>query len=348
MIRNTFLKYLVKLQLKVFLGISLFVFSFIGLFSLVDIIRKIPKDFSSPISSGLIIALCKSFILFNEVFGYVYFVSAVIVLWKLANTNQITIMKTIGKSARVIISPFLKLGLFISVFWILSIHPCCMYLSKNLKNIENILLQKKTPQTFCTWISKKGENKEIIYIYNIVNNDIDGLSIFYDKSTIYASKAKIKESVWELKDGYEIIKEEPRIFSEKNIKPPITIEEIFRFSVPSEKCDVYDLLKYYLEKDLYCVDLDRYIIAFNKLLASGFMLLIFAMIAAALCLPLNRYKTKTFLATCVISIAIISRTILSICESIGKVGVISPVVCVWAPVLAMFCFSLSALIWREY
>ena len=43
---------------------------------------------------------------------------------------------------------------------------------------------------------------------------------------------------------YEIIQEEPRIFSDKNIKPPITIEEIFRFSVPSEKCDVYDLLKY--------------------------------------------------------------------------------------------------------
>lgn len=348
MTNNIFLKHLIKMQLNVFSGISLFIFAFITLFSFVDTIRKIPKNFSSPVSSGLIISCCKALVLFNDVFGYIYFISAVIVLWKLANTHQITIMKTIGKSAKTIISPFLMLGTFISIFWIFSIHPACMYLAKNIKNIENTVLQKKVSPTFCTWIPKNGDSKEIIYIYNIVGDDIDGLSIFSESETIYASKTKIKNNIWELKDGYEIKKGNPSTFVTKSIPAPITKEDISRFSIPSEKCDIYDLVRYYFEKDLYSVDLSQYIIAFNKLLSSGFMLLIYAMIAASLCLPLNRYKTKTFLATGVISISVISRAILSVFESIGKAGGIPPVICVWAPVIAMFCISLSALIWREY
>lgn len=343
---KTLWKYLIKLQVKMLFNLSLFIFAFIFLFTFVDNMRRVPENCLYPILTGATLAICKSPIVFCDLFTYLYFISAVTVLWRLANSHEITVLKSIGKSPKQILHPFLGVGTIIGLFFIFAIHPACMYLSKNMNYIEHKLIDATESSEKDIWISKKDGNKEIIHISSF-KDEINYISIFTNKESIFAHKLDIKDNSWKLYNGYINTQKGSYIFDEKILPSLMTIDDIKRFSVSCTKCSIYNLFSCLFDNGFSVTNLGIYIIQLNKILSNGLMLFIFAMIAALMCLPLSRYRTKTSISSGVIFVSIGSRVIIDLCENVGNTGAISPIFCIWAPVLAILFISSSLLIWKE-
>lgn len=340
-------KYLVKLQWKMLFGLSIFIFAFVFLFTFVDAMRRVPNYINFPIFVGGAISLIKTPIVFCELFIYVYFISAVIVLWNLANSQQITVLKSIGKSPKQILYPFLGVGAVIGTLFVFAVHPSCMYLSKHVKKIEHLMISEENEIRYNIWLSKK-QNNEIFYIDNFSGDILKNVFIFKNGETTFSKEIKIDstQDKWLLKDGY-ISGNKLEIFSSKEIKSLISIDDIRKFSVSSDKSDIYEIVERLFDKNFYVVDLSKYVIQLNKILSNGIMLFIFAMVSAILCFPLNRYKTKTFISLGVIFTSVVTRLIMNLCENVGNSGIMSPLICIWAPILIFFLLSLSVLIWKE-
>lgn len=340
-------KYLIRLQGKMFLGLSAFIFAFVFLFTFVDAMRRVPNNVNFPILVGGAISLIKTPIVFCELFVYVYFISAVTVLWSLANSHQITVLKSIGKSPNQILYPFLNVGAVIGTLFVFAVHPSCMYLSKHVKQIEHLMIAEENEIRYNVWLSKKQSN-EVFYIDNFSGDVLKNVFIFKNGETVFSKEVKV-DSVrdkWLLKDGY-VSGDKLELFSEKEIENLISIDDIRKFSVPSDKSGIYEIVDRLFDENFYVVDLDKYVIQLNKILSNGIMLFIFAMISAILCLPLNRYKTKTFMSLGVILTSVGTRLIMNLCENVGNAGIMSPLVCIWTPILVFFLLSLSVLIWKE-
>jgi lipopolysaccharide export LptBFGC system permease protein LptF len=69
--------------------------------------------------------------------------------------------------------------------------------------------------------------------------------------------------------------------------------------------------------------------------------------AAVICFPINRYKTRTNVAVKVIATSVLLRFANNILESLARAGLMSMPFACWAAVAALFCAAISLLIWKE-
>lgn len=334
------------MQIKIMLFVACFVIGFVFVFTFADMIRKIPTSANFPLGLCIYLSLLRTPYTCCELAGYIYLIAATFSLWNLSQSHEITVLKSIGKSSRQILVPYFFLSFLIGISFIFIVQPICVKIERFADYQDKIYLSKSTMYSNYVWMKNKDE---IIFMRKLWKTGISGLSItnYKTNEALYASSVKITADGWKLTDGYNYSDNKSEAFKEKTIGKVIGDEELEIYSVPPQRCSIYVLLHCLFSKKSYATDIAKYIINLNKILANGIIFFLFSMIAAIVCLPLNRYKTKTFVSSGVCGSAILLHLFSGICESMGNNGSLSPIVCLWIPMVVAFSLSLALLIWKE-
>ena len=116
---------------------------------------------------------------------------------------------------------------------------------------------------------------------------------------------------------------------------------------PPRKHNIYSLSKVYPIQKADQVGLQFYEFELHKLLANCMHFILFALIAAAICFPINRYQTRTTIAIQVIVIAMILRFANNMVDSLARTNVIGVVLGAWAIVITAVFITIGVLIWKE-
>jgi lipopolysaccharide export LptBFGC system permease protein LptF len=192
-------------------------------------------------------------------------------------------------------------------------------------------------------------NNQMIFIKTIYGNKIEGLYIFDTKqgARIFARRASIEKSVWNLENVTTVNDDKITHVDAMKFFSGVSLNLIKLISKSPRNHDVYYLYKIYKIQKKNQVTLRLYELELHKLLANCFSFILFALIAAIICFPINRYKTKTHIAIKVISTAIFLRFSNNMLESLAHGGAIPVQLACWAIMLILACISIAILIWRE-
>ncbi|MDR0753518.1 MAG: LptF/LptG family permease, partial [Holosporaceae bacterium] len=285
-------KYIFQMQLKVTVFISISVFCLILLFDFAEMTRKYPISNVQETLFALKLSLLRSPSTFCEVLHYVYFIAATFSCWNLCQTHQITTLKSIGKSPRQILYPFFSFAIFIATIWLLAIHPMGLFLeSLYHKNISH----NASSEINCNvWIDYS-QNNQMIFIKKICANKIEGLYVFNVKNSqrIFAQQALLEEDSWTLKNVTLVDQDDIKNIDTLKTFSMVSMDLIKLLAKSSAKQDIYGLYRIYKIREKDRTALKSYELELHKLLANCYSFILFALIAATICFPVIRYKTKT-------------------------------------------------------
>ncbi|MDR3186913.1 MAG: LptF/LptG family permease [Holosporaceae bacterium] len=346
--KKTLFKYLFKMQLKIMIFSSLSVFCLILLFDFAEIGRKFPMSSVDETLFAIKLSLLRTPSTFAEILHYVYFATAAFSLWSLCKSNQMTILKSSGQSPQQILYPFVSFAIFAAAVWLFAFHPLGLFCEKLFYNEASTRADRPEETNENIWIDCHKSN-EIIFIRSIEKGEISGLYLFdmANNARIFASRAAIKDDRWLLKDvttaGDDGIKRKDTLEVRSKVSPDL----ISLLLKPPAKQDIYSLYKIYQIQKENLVTLKLYELGLHKLLANFAGFILFALIAAIICFPINHYKTKTNVAIKVIGSAILLRFVNSMLESLAHAGIISAPLACWSLASVLLCVSIAVLIWKE-
>ena len=338
-------KYIFKMQIKFFCALSVFVFGLISLFDLVEIARKYSISDYQQLLFAVKLIFTHGPLIFCEITGYVYFVAATACLWNLCQSQQIVVLKSFGKSPQQILYPFIACAAMIAVCWLFILHPigqqCQMRYTAYVR-------QSNLVQTKNIWLDYDDRNT-LVFIKNIRDNGVDGLAIYdlRNNKRIFAEHGHV------LKDNIEL--EDVRIFYNDKIehlrsyRPNFNLSRqlVELLSKPPYMHNIWSLYKIYAIQVENNVSLKKYEIMFHKLIANCFCFVVFALMAAVICFPMNRYNSKTDVAIKMIGSTMLIRFCNGLCESMAYSGVLSVAFAMWSVLTIVACIALAILIWRE-
>lgn len=340
--------YIFKKQLKTFIFVGISTFFLISLFDFAEVSRKFSITNLSEVVWALKLSLLRTPITFCEVINYVYFITATFSLWDLCRSQQITILKSIGKSPQQILIPFISFSVFIAMIWLFVFHPMGIR-SENLyrRTVESQDLSS-IEKNNDIWIDY-GKNRYVIFIKSINKDKLSGFYLFNkkNKDRLIAKSGKINSNVVTLnnvsvfKDGKFEHRDEQKIYDN------ISSDLIELLSLAAYRQDIYSLYKVYSIQKRDRVNLRLYELELHKLLANCATFILFALFAAVICFPINRYKAKINIAAKAIFFALFLKFANSMLESLAYAGVISVVLSSWAVILSLIFLSISVLIWKE-
>ena len=118
-------------------------------------------------------------------------------------------------------------------------------------------------------------------------------------------------------------------------------------SVPAKRRSIYSLLKIVRLQEAGDIGLKSYELALHNMLANCFNFILFAIIAAIICFPINRYKSKTNVAIQVIIAIIGLRFMNGFLETFALGNVLPVWLASWGVVFILLCLSVAVLIWKE-
>ncbi len=335
------------MQLKATVFVSISVFCLILLFDFAEMTRKYPISSIAETWFALKLALLRSPSTFCEVMHYIYFITATFSLWSLCASHQMTILKSTGQSPRHILRPFISFAVFISMIWLFVFHPLGLFAQFKYNALTQNSSTIKTNSDI--WIDNT-KNNQMIFIKNITDNDIYGLHIFNidNDERLIAQHAKIDSHLWTLNDVTMIKNGRVNNISNLVIQRDVISQELINLvSYLPQYQSIYDLYKVYSIERNNGVSLKLYELKLHNLLANCMSFILFALIAAIICFPINRYKTKTNIAIKVISVSIILRFCNNMFESLAYTGIVPVWLACWATVLILLCLSIAVLIWKE-
>lgn len=338
------------MQFKAMMFVSFFVFCLILLFDFAEVTRRFPISSTKETMFAIKLSFLKVPVTFCEIVHYIYFISATFSLWKLCCSNQITILKSTGKSPQQILYPFVVFASFIASVWLFIAHPMGKISEDCYKqNISSNNSQHDVNEN--VWIDYKKE-KEVIFIRKILNKNIEGVYVFNTEtnSRIFAKSGLIKDNMWILYDVTII--NQGKVSGIQRVKQIILYNNISYnlieiLAKPPKSHDIYQLYKIYNIQEYDKVLLASYELELHKLLANCANFILFSLIAAIICFPINRYRTKTNIAIKVISSAIALRFVNNMLESLFYSGILSIKLASWALVLILILLSIAILVWRE-
>ncbi|MBO4405941.1 MAG: LptF/LptG family permease [Alphaproteobacteria bacterium] len=340
--------YILKKQLKTIIFVSVSVFFLILLFDFAEVSRKFSITNFSEILYALKLSFLRTPITFCEIIKYVYFITATFSLWDLCRSQQITILKSIGRSPKQILIPFISFSIFIGMFWLFVFHP----IGIKSENMYNRAVEDKNSASIeknsDIWIDF-GKDKYVVFIKTIDKNKLSGFYLFDLKKNerLVAKSGEIDSNIVTLKNA-TLLKDNNFQHSESiKIFDNISSELIELLSLPPHRHNIYSLYKVYKIQKRDKVNLRLYELALQKLLANCATFILFALIAAVICFPINRYKSKTNIAIKVIFSVLFLRFSNSLLESMAYAGVISVVLSSWAVVLILIFLSIAVLVWKE-
>lgn len=345
---NILFGYVFKKQLKTIVFVAISVFFLISLFDFAEVSRKFPITSISEVLYVLKLSFLRTPITFCEIINYVYFITATFSLWDLCRSHQLTIFKSIGKSPQQILFPFISFSIFIGMCWLFVFHPVGI----KSENLYRRSIESRETSSFeknnDIWIDF-GKTKYVVFIKSIDKKRFSGFYLFNLKKNerVVAQSGEIDSDVITLKDATIFKNNKFQTLKTVKIFDNISSELIDLLSLPPHRQDVYSLYKVYKIQKRDKVHLRLYELALQKLLANCATFILFALIAAVICFPISRYKTKTNIAVKVIFSALFLKFANSMLESLAYAGVISVVLSSWAVVLILICLAVSILIWKE-
>lgn len=347
---RTLFKYILNMQLKAMIFVSFFVFCLIFLFDFAEVTRKFPISSVAETAFAIKLSFLRVPITFFEILHYIYFITATFSLWNLCRSNQITILKSTGKSPQQILYPFVSFAFFIALIWLFIVQPVGKISESYYnKNVSSDIVKHDVNENI--WIDYKKENK-IIFVKKISNKMIEGLYVFNIKTNerIFAKQAIIKDDIWTLYDVTIINQNKVnniQYVEKMMLLNNISYNLIKILAKPPKNHNIYQLYTIYSIQEYDKVLLGSYELELHKLLANCANFILFSLIAAIICFPINRYKTKTNIAIKVISSAIILRFLDNMLESLSYSGVVPVRLASWGAVLILIFISTAILVWRE-
>lgn len=258
-----------------------------------------------------------------------------------------TILKSSGRSPQQILGPFLSFAAFIAFMWLLVLHPCGNITEEKYRSIVHTNTQEANGNV---WIDYP-KNNQLIFLESISNSEINGLYIFNtaQNQRIFAQKATIGDNTWNLKNITIVDCNTNKTSHEDNLvlynKVSNALLDLLKKA--PKKHDVYSLRNIYKIQKEDKVELHLYVFALHKLFANCLYFVLFALIAATICFPISRYRTRTGIAAEVILIAMFLRFISNLIDSLVKTSIVDVVWGAWAVVVIATLFTLSILTWRE-
>ncbi|MBE6447111.1 MAG: LptF/LptG family permease [Alphaproteobacteria bacterium] len=345
---RTLFVYIFNKQLKSILFVAFAVFSLISLFEFAEVSRKFPMTSWSEIFLVIKLSLLRGPVTFCEILHYIYFITATFSLWDLCRSHQVTIMKSAGKSPQQILFPFIAFSVVVASIWLFVMHPSGIY-AENLykRNTEHSDISSYE-QNRDIWIDYGLDNK-LIFIKSLNQNQIGNFYLFDQSKNekIIAESGEISQNTVFLSNVTVLSQVGLKTYANLQLKDSISPKLVQLLSVSPLRQTIYNLYKIYQIQKQDHVNIRLYEFAFHKLLANGVSFILFALVAAIICFPINRYKTKTNLAIKVISFSLLLRFANSMMESFSYTGLIPVTLSAWAVTLVLVLISISALIWKE-
>lgn len=346
---RTLFKYIFTVQLKAMLFVSFFLFGLIFVFDFAEVARKFPISSFDEAIFAFRLSFLKAPITFCAILCYAYFITAALSLWNLCISNQITVMKSIGKSPQQILFPFITFAVFLAAVWLFCAHPLGQLSQKYYEKCasQDEITQDDTNED--VWIDY-GEENQIIFIKKICNNSLEGIFVFdiSQNQKIFAKKGTVGSEGLVLEDAATILADSS-IQNSKSItlQNRIPNDLLGLLAKPPQKQNIYQLYSVYNIERRTGANLKIYELEFHRLMVTCFSFILFSIFSAVVCFPISRYKSRTNIALKVISFAILLRFLNSLLESLAYSGVLSAVAAAWSATAIFFCVSVATLIWKE-
>ena len=335
------------MQLKAMLFVSFFMFCLILLFDFAEVTRKFPISNIEQVLFAFELSLLRTPNTFCEILHYVYFITATFSLWHLCSSNQMTILKSAGRSPQQILFPFITFAFCMAAVWLFILHPGGNYTEDKYNELAKSQAREANENI---WIDYTKDNK-LIFVKRIEKNKIKGLYIFdtRENKRIFAKKATISKNKWDLRNitVVDCSSNTTKIVNNMTLYNKVSNELIEILKKPPRKHNIYSLSKVYPIQKADQVSLQLYEFELHKLLANCMHFILFALIAAAICFPINRYQTKTTIAVQVILIAMILRFANNMVDSLARTNVIGVVLGAWAVVITAVFITMGVLTWKE-
>jgi lipopolysaccharide export system permease protein len=330
--------------------VSASVFFLILLFDFAEITRKFPISRLSETLFVIKLSLLRTPSTFGEILHYIYFVTATFSLWSLCKSNQMTILKSSGHSPQQILYPFMSFALLAALIWLLMLHPVGLYCEKlyHQRTGGDVVTADPAEINRDVWVDCSGSN-EIIFMKSIRENSMEGISIFNTKDgrRTFARRATVKEGSWILENVALVNGDKTENYDVLRMCSRVSLELMQLLLKSPQKQNIYHLSRIYGIQAKDRVALKFYELEFHKLLANCATFLLFSLLAAVICFPINHYKTKTDVAVKVIATSVLLRFANNILESLARAGLMSMPLACWAVVGSLFCAAVALLIWRE-
>ena len=340
-------KYIFKMQLKAMLFVSFFMFSLILLFDFAEVTRKFPISDFEQVLFAVKLSFLRTPNTFCEILHYVYFITATFSLWHLCSSNQMTILKSIGRSPQQILRPFISFAVFMASVWLLVLHPVGNYTEDIYNKLAKSQIRDANENI---WIDYVRDN-QLIFLKNIIKNRVNGMYLFNTRENerLFAKSAEINKNKWNLHDITIVDCNSNKIRNADNmvIFNRISSDLIKLLTKAPKKHNIYSLCKVYNIQKKDQVSLQLYAFELHKLLANCMYFVLFALIAAAICFPINRYKTRTSIAVQVIVIAMVLRFVNNMVDSLARTNVLDMTLAAWAVVMTAVFVTISVLVWKE-
>ncbi len=340
--------YIFNKQLKTIAFVSVSVFFLILLFDFAEVSRKFSIASFSEILFALKLSFLRTPITFCKVINYVYFITATFSLWDLCQSHQITILKSIGKSPQQILIPFISFSVFVGMVWLFAFHPLGIKSENLYKRAVEDQSSSSIEKNNDIWIDF-GKDKYVVFLKTIEKNKLSDFYLFDLKKneSIIAKSGEINSNIVTLYNVSLLKNNKFQNLESIKIFDNISSELIELLSLAPYKQDIYSLYKVYKIQEQDKVNLRLYELELQKLLANCASFVLFALIAAVICFPINRYKSKTNIAVKVIFSVLFLRFTNGLLESLAYAGVISVILSSWAVVLILILLSIAILVWKE-
>jgi lipopolysaccharide export LptBFGC system permease protein LptF len=335
------------MQLHATAMVSVAAFFLILLFDFAEVGRRYPISTLPEALFAIKLSLLRTPSTFCEILNYVYFITAAFILWNLCRSQQMTVLKSIGRSPQQILYPFLSFAALVAGLWLFVLHPAGLY--SELMYVRAISGGGDSSEiNRNVWIDDCGNN-QVIFIGGIRGNQIERLCIFDlgADSRIFAEQASAEGKVWILSNVTTVEKDRTENIETMEIPGRISTKLIKLLAKSPKKHDIYGLYTLYKIRKKDRVSIRLYELELHRLLANGFSFLLFALLAAVICFPVNRYRTKTDIALKVISSAIFLRFANNMFESSAHGDALPTQLAAWAPSLIFACIAVALLIRRE-
>ncbi len=277
--------------------------------------------------------------------------STLLTLGGLSKSNEITAMKASGVSIYNITNPLLALTFFISIFILLGNETIVPYATQKFYHVKYVIIEKKPQKIFFkqdrVWF--KGGNDTIfnIQLLDAKNNQFKGISVYkFDPDFNLTERIDAKEMQYE-KDEWQLIKGMSKKFLKDGAmdietfeKEPVALDkrpEEFKEAVKkSEEMSFVELRNYITKLKEEGFNVTRYIVELYSKTAIPFVNFIMCLIAIPFALRSSRSSGIVMGVGISMIIGFSYWIVLSFGISLGKGGVLPPILAAW---LANIIFS---------
>ncbi len=345
---KTLFKYIFLKQLKAIIFVAISVFCLILLFEFAEASRKFSMTTILEVFRVIKLSFLRTPVTFCSILHYIYFLTATFSLWDLCRSHQITILKSTGKSPQQILFPFISFSIIVAIIWLAILHPLGIF-AENLykRDVENSNISTYEINTDI-WINSLS-NEKILFIKSLDKNKITNFYFFNIKTNqkLFAESGILDKDYLNLANVTILKNNQVKNFKTFRLIKTISPDLIKLLSLPPYRQDIYSLYKIYDIQKTDKVNVRLYELALHKLLANAITFILFAIIAAVICFPINRYKTKTNIAIKVIFVSLFLKFANNMMESLAYTGVVSAILSAWAITLVLLLTALSILVWKE-